>query len=526
MNPPLPTSVTRRPLTARLVVPVIAALSLLFGPLAFLPAQAATFTISGTVQGEDGEDGEGGVGPTAAAVVTLEQYDAVDDEYYESREVRTGESGAFTFGSQAGSRKYRVRVTAEGFASQAFAFTLTKKKTLAVILTDGGTISGHVAEAGTDAVVPGASIDAFPWDGTNIDDKGRVAGWLDKEGNFRIEKAAPGRYKVQVEDFDGNHVMEYYNDASDAASAATVLVTEGDDTPLDPITLAVGASFTGKVVDDAQGQVVEPAVYAFRMVDGKPDYSNAYQDYPDDDGSYSIGGLPAGDYKISLSREVNDYFDQYYPNKPTIEEAVVQSVELGDTEDLGTAVLERTAMVTGVVMKSATSVFEDVLVEAHRVVDGTVEEEPSEYRYSDENGEFRLRPLHAGTYRLKYRDGLHRYKDQLGPEVTVTAGGTTDAGTVTMVPAPKVAASVKATGVGGKKKATLTITVKASGVTPTGKVTVKLGSKTLKTATLRSGKAKVVVTGQKKGKRAYKIVYSGDSRVLAKTITTSKITIK
>ncbi|MET1062039.1 MAG: carboxypeptidase regulatory-like domain-containing protein [Aeromicrobium sp.] len=523
MNPPLPTTVTRRPIAGRLVVPVIAALSLLFGPLAFLPAQAATFTISGTVQGEDGE---GAVGPVADAVVKLEEYDPYDDQYYSADEVTTDEAGAFTFGSQAGSKKYRVRVAADGFASQAFVFTLTAKKTLAITLTDGGTISGHVAEAGTDALVPGAFIRAFPWDGTDIDYEGRVMGSVDEEGNFVLEGVAPGSYKVQVDDWDGVHVMEYYNDATDVASAATVAVREGDDTALDPITLAVGASFTGKVVDDGQGQVVEPAVFAYRMVDGEPDYSNAYQGHPDDEGSYTIGGLPAGDYKISLSENTYHYFDQFYPNKPTIEEAVVQPMELGDTKDLGTAVLERSASVTGVVMKSATSVFQDALVEAHRVVDGTVEGEPSEYRYSDENGEFRFRALHAGTYRLKYRDGLHRYKDQLGPEFKVAAGGTFDAGTVTMVPVPKVAASVTVSGKGGTKKATLTIKVTAKGVTPTGRVTVKLGSKTLKTVALRSGRATVALTKQKKGKRVYKVIYAGDSKVLAKTVNTQKITIK
>jgi hypothetical protein len=86
-------------------------------------------------------------------------------------------------------------------------------------------------------------------------------------------------------------------------------------------------------------------------------------------------------------------------------------------------------------------------------------------------------------------------------------------------------ASVKVSAKGAKKKATLTITVKASGVTPTGKVTIKLGSKTLKTVTLRGGKAKVTLTKQKRGKRTYKVIYSGDSRVRTKTVNSKKVAI-
>jgi hypothetical protein len=90
----------------------------------------------------------------------------------------------------------------------------------------------------------------------------------------------------------------------------------------------------------------------------------------------------------------------------------------------------------------------------------------------------------------------------------------------------KVNPSIKISGKGAKKKVTLTITVKGSGVTPTGKITIKLGNKKLKTVTLKNGKATVVLTKQKKGKRAYKVTYAGDVRVNTKSVTSKKIKIK
>ena len=90
----------------------------------------------------------------------------------------------------------------------------------------------------------------------------------------------------------------------------------------------------------------------------------------------------------------------------------------------------------------------------------------------------------------------------------------------------KVNPTIKVVGKGAKKKATLTITVRAPGVTPTGRITIKLGNKKLKTVTLKGGKAKVVLTKQKKGKKAYKVSYAGDNRVNARTVTSKKIPIR
>lgn len=97
-------------------------------------------------------------------------------------------------------------------------------------------------------------------------------------------------------------------------------------------------------------------------------------------------------------------------------------------------------------------------------------------------------------------------------------------------PAPpavvKVNPSIKVSGKGGKKKVTLTISVRASGVTPTGRVTIKLGSETLKTVTLKNGRAQVTIKKQKKGKKAYSVTYSGDGSVNSGRAKSKKITIR
>jgi hypothetical protein len=85
---------------------------------------------------------------------------------------------------------------------------------------------------------------------------------------------------------------------------------------------------------------------------------------------------------------------------------------------------------------------------------------------------------------------------------------------------------VKVSAKGARKKATLKVSVTARGVTPTGRITIRLGSKKLKTVTLKGGKATVTLTRQKKGKRTYTIVYPGDGMVRAKTVNSKKVAIR
>ncbi|MFS3129877.1 Ig-like domain repeat protein [Nocardioides sp. Bht2] len=94
------------------------------------------------------------------------------------------------------------------------------------------------------------------------------------------------------------------------------------------------------------------------------------------------------------------------------------------------------------------------------------------------------------------------------------AGQDAAIGTVTVV---KTGSKTKVTAQGGKKKATIKVVVKpGTKVSATGKVKVTLSKgkkKVTKTATLKSGKANLVVKRLKKGKYKVAAVYLGDKNV-------------
>jgi len=76
------------------------------------------------------------------------------------------------------------------------------------------------------------------------------------------------------------------------------------------------------------------------------------------------------------------------------------------------------------------------------------------------------------------------------------------------------------------KYASLTVKVSATGVTPTGKVTVKDGKKSVKTVTLKNGKATVKLPKLKAGKHKLVVTYSGSSTVAGKSSAAKTVTQK
>ena len=542
----LPPVETRRPLAPRLLVSFVAALSLILGPLAFAPAQAASdFAITGSTVSGEGVDG-----PLEGVSVELQVFNS--DEYFQSYDyANTDEAGEYGF-SEVPPGTYRVVVHGRDnlVTHVGTQFDLTADRTLAAItLMIGGSLSGSVTESGSNDPSNDFVVEAFPWNGTEIDRSFDYGTNVDGEdGSFVINGIPAGMYKVEIRDSIGNHVAEYFDISSDLTTAETVTVLRNVDRPLGAITLDVGASFSGRVENADGTPIVDAYVSALAIVDGKADYQNAYRGYSNELGNYVIPALPGGTYKIEFASNFG-YFDEFYNDKATEALADAQTVVLGTDKPLGTTVLEQTAAVTGLVTDADGSGVGDILVEAYPVINGTVAADGSDYTYSDDDGAFNLRDLHAGTYRLKVQDGLHVYQDNFDTVVTIEGGETAEVEPIGLTlqpvvvppapysppappaapaPAPvaKKSASVTVSAKGAKKKATLTITVKASGVTPTGKVTIKLGDKTLKTVTLKNGKAKVTLTKQKKGKRIYKVTYSGDAKVRAKSVNTSKVTIK
>jgi hypothetical protein len=403
---------------------------------------------------------------------------------------------------------------------------------------EAGRISGRLVDSTTSAALQAASVLVRP--AGDDDAEPIVTDVID--GAFTVAGVPVGQYTVEFRDVSGEHLAEFYDNSRYVTGAKTVAVTAGGDTPLGVVGLDRGSSLAGLVESrrvPAPGESDrEPAVgvtvSALPVVAGVVDQQHVVSTTTRDDGTYSIGHLPAGQYKVRVSGDL--VFDAYSGGTTSEQSAQVTTLGVAADATLPTIVLEKTAGIIGAAENAAGAPLEGIAVDA--LPGGGGSSAQGAATTTDAEGAFAFTRLHAGTYRLRFRDPSGVYRERSDTEITVEGGeNEADASTIVLspvaVPAPAVppavtkrSATVKVSAKGARKKATLTITLRASGVTPTGTVKIKLGSRTLKTVRLKAGKAKVTVKKQKKGKRSYKVVYSGDSTVRGKTVTSKKVRIR
>jgi hypothetical protein len=466
---------SRRPLAPRLAVAVLAALALVLGPLAALPASAAPAPITGSVVfAEPGPDVNG-------IDVTLEVFtaDGENEPRWEFLDQGvTDDSGTYTFpGVEAGT----YRVTSDGPSdiddfSRKYATAVSAQFTVgtsndAVVapqlsLVMGGTISGTTSADESDAPLPDVRVIAYRYDADQDNYAYERETRSNGEGGYTVVGLRAGSYHLGFS-ADGR-VDEFYDNLPSRNSAGLKTFTVSASSPVagKDASLALPGSLSGLVTDAAGTALEGVSVYAQPVLpDGSLDNDGGLSAETDQLGRFTVADAGAFEYKLSFATENNDYEIEYYDNARTEEAAESVPVTGGqDTQLEHTVVLDAPEVTPPVVIPPVVT----------------------------------------------------------PPVVTPPVAGP---------PAPpaavvKVKPSIKVSAKAGKKKATLTITVKAPGVTPTGKVTIKLGGKTLKTVTLKRGKASVTLKKLKKGKSVFTIVYSGDSRVVAKTVKTKKIPIK
>lgn len=120
--------------------------------------------------------------------------------------------------------------------------------------------------------------------------------------------------------------------------------------------------------------------------------------------------------------------------------------------------------------------------------------------------------------------GAHSLTAQFVPSGTAVLGSTSAATKVTVA---KVASKVSrrfTTQIKASKKPTVTVTVTAKNVTPTGKVTVKIGSRSY-TRSLANGKVKVTFPKFKKGKYTVRVSYPGTANIASSKSANATLTV-
>jgi len=206
------------------------------------------------------------------------------------------------------------------------------------VLTEGGSIAGRVTdESGTP--VPFGCVVA-------VDRDGDYAGYGDTDGSgdYEVLGLHAGSYRVRFGDCDaGELAAEWYDDRPDRATADEVTVTDGARTSGIDARLGPGGSISGRVTD--RGGEALPYIYV-GVYD--PAEDELAWGFTDEDGTYEVGGLPAGEHRVTFEDWDQDlYTAEWYDDRGSFAAATPVSLASGGRVDGIDAVLDRFRVVVG-----------------------------------------------------------------------------------------------------------------------------------------------------------------------------------
>jgi Carboxypeptidase regulatory-like domain len=287
-----------------------------------------------------------------------------------------------------------------------------------------GSISGKVV--GDDTGTSGLTDIAVQ----ALDSDGDYAGGstTDDSGEYSIANLAPGTYFLEfLEAGTGTYAEQWWKDALTMGSASTIQVKSGLTASAD-VSLHPGGSITGTVTGADTHEGVGSV--AIDVEDANGNWINSTSS--NTDGSYSIGALPPGSYKVQFDGTGTDYIGEWYDNAATEASATPVVVTAGGSPSTADAELAVGGTIVGTVTGAGSS--GPITAAYVTVYDST----GNDVGYSDlatpGDGTYSISGLSTGQYYLEvnyYGDAnflLNTWWEGKAPvsspPITVTAGHT------------------------------------------------------------------------------------------------------
>jgi len=224
---------------------------------------------------------------------------------------------------------------------------------------------------------------------------------VDPTGAFYVDGLNTGRYKLGFYDPSGRYVAEYYNNKPNQSSADAISVTAGLTTTIH-VQLSRAGVIAGVVTAKDTGM---PMGYVNATVADAVSGIAQFGDTTSLSGTFRIGGLNPGQYKLYLLDPSYGYAPQYYDDKPDLSSADVISVVAGMTTTVN-AQLSLLGIIAGAVTIQDSG---EPAAGIYLLVYDAVNEGMVRSSSTSSDGTFRIGGLNTGHYKLRFQDTSRRY---------------------------------------------------------------------------------------------------------------------
>lgn len=407
------------------------------------PALTRGGSISGTVT--EGADGSGT--PSDGVDVTAYRYNAAGDYWDWQASGTTAEDGTYFLGGLPAG-EYKLQFTPAWWDSglmpewwdnaadqwSATPLTLVDGEALTGIsptLSAGGSVSGVVTDDNGTGLenVTVVAYGSEPWDtvGSAI---------TDAAGAYAITGLPAGEYRIEFQTSATTQsvLAEWWDDAADFETATPVAVAAGADaTDISP-QLAQANSVSGTVTDST-GAPIAGVIAELVSLEGVVPAGAAWTD---DTGSYTVRGVPDGDYRVRFSTEHAsvDVAGEWWEDAAREEDAVVLSLSEGTHVADISPVLSAGGSIAGTVADESGVPVTDAAVSVYGYDEVAGGFQWLTSTWVDGDGLFTVSGLVPGAYKISVTTGSSELlgewwrdaPDEESAEVVTVAAGETTAG--------------------------------------------------------------------------------------------------
>ena len=217
---------------------------------------------------------------------------------------------------------------------------------------------------------------------------------VNEDGTYAINGLPAGTYKIQFSGSNYSGALEQWHaGASSFETATTVTLAAGQTLTGINASLVKGATISGRITGPSGVDIGSVGVSVQSTGD---DWFSAYGSV-NQDGSYSVRGLPAGSYKIQFAGGNSGAVTQWHAAATSFDTATPVTLTAGQDLTGINAALVRGASISGTVTVPAGADASQVHVEARDINGNT-----AGYSSISSEGTYSLRGLRAGSYKVLF----------------------------------------------------------------------------------------------------------------------------